>query len=130
MEVFPLPLPSSGALLAQGHAPDNQSQSVALPKNITKCSPFSPQPGVLFVAHPILKNQVFWVFVASPKAKSILSSITFHNLPTLAHKWVFNLPRCALKTYGLGKKEKNTISFKAQTDFLYYSVALQAELLC
>lgn len=109
MEVFPLPPPSSGAWLAQGHAPDNQSQSVTLPKKITKCSPFSTQPGVLFVAHTVLKEQIFWVFVASPKAKTTLSSITFHNFPTPARKWVFNLSRCAtlaLKTYGLGKKEK------------------------
>lgn len=109
MEVFPLPLPSSGAWLAQGHAPDNQSQSVTSPKNISKCTPFSTQPGVFFVAHTVLKNQIFWVFVASPKAKTTLSNLTFHNFPTPAWKWVFNLPRCAtlaLKTYGLGKKEK------------------------
>lgn len=119
MEVFPLPLPSSGAWLAQGHAPDNQSQSVTLPKSITKCSPFSPQPGVLFVAHTILKKQVIWVFVASHKAKTTLSSIIFHNLPTPASKWVFNLPRCAtlsLKTYSLGKKEKIQ-PVRAWTDF-------------
>lgn len=84
-------------------------QSVTLPKNITKCSPFSTQPGVLFVAHTVLKNQVFWVFVASPKAKTTLSSTSFHNFPTPARKWVFNLFRSAalaLKTYGLGKKIK------------------------
>lgn len=121
MEGFFLPLPSSGGGWTEATLQMTGPNLWHSPKIFKTVPPFSPQPGVLFVAHPNPMTHFWGVFVASPKAKTTPSGTTFQIILLPASKWAFNLPQrttLAPKTYGLGEEGKNTTSFKAQTDFL------------